>query len=121
MKRFNISPGQHEFLTGYVLPELRSTLEDDMHDLFGDRLGKDEPEVTDELKVKIDKITELLFELDTSHCNDSARYPFDDWRLEVASNHTRLGYRDWVKEQKGPVFVRSRQPPIDKEAENPAS
>ena len=107
MKRFNLSREQHEFLTGYVLPELRSTLEDDVIDLRGDLLGKTEDETIAALLPKIDKISELIFELDDSRQNDSTTYPFDDWRLEVANNHTRLGYRDWVNARKVDARVNS--------------
>lgn len=34
------------------------------------------------------------------HWEEDPDYPSSDWREEVANNDTRLGYADWVKQQK---------------------
>ncbi len=42
-----------------------------------------------------------------SHWEDDAEFPSEDWKCEVANSDTRLGYREWVEQQRTERYLQT--------------
>ena len=73
----------------YTRVDLLEIEEEQMTRIAGDR--KDLIDTNEQAKVGEGKI---------SHWEDDPEFPSEDWRYEVANGDTRLGYHQWIKQQR---------------------
>ena len=46
-----------------------------------------------------EQVTYVMLVDGSSHWDNDERHPVEDWQYEVANGDTRLGYREWVRQQ----------------------